>query len=738
MLLTTDAAAGIVGGVVNMSGIVQARTVEQNARGEIVLAGAGAAVEVSGRLDASGRDAGGQGGSIDVFGQSVHLSNSAIVDATGPSGGGAVRVGGGFAADNTPRADTTIVAEGATIDVSATDAGNAGTVAVWGDDSAHFAGTIRARGGEHGGDGGFVEVSSKELLQFLGDAIVDAATGRAGTVLLDPPSIRVEAVGSLDPNAAIVSAAALNGMLRRGTQVVLLADDSITVNAAIDGRSPNGAAPSGRVEMTAGSIILMRPVVTERNTITLNATSGNVTFGADAFLYVAHATAQSLVGNSAITIAAAGSVDAQSLISLGQINVTATTGAVTLAGQFGLNNGSTASGIGSLTVNAAGNVDLHGARTAGGVTVTTGGSIANTGNSIVSGGNVALTAGAGGIALGVLSANAPGIDALGASTVALRTWHSSARQRHSDRGWRYHDWRPGRTCGIGQRRHGYGTGDDWCSDCGRWRQRRYPGRGSGRASRGVRGRHGTIDTNGRLTNADNAIVASGGGITLTAGNDAGEGIDVRGGATSPALQAANGAVVDVRTTREVSLGGVRVLGGAIKVGSDQTRVGGLSLVEGAVMQTFDGATPAGSIDIFSANGIDGHGSSVPVGFVTNALNMSSAAGLVQLDGLFGVAGGADRIGSLTVRALGAGGNVELRGAHTSGVIDITASGSITNTDGTLISEGGEVGLTAGTAITLDVPNNGPGIDARNAANVVLRTPGGAVVLNSAIQTAGGC
>ena len=382
---------------------------------------------------------------------------------------------------------------------------------------------------------------------------------------------------------------------------------------------------------------------------------------------------------------------------------------MTLAGQFGLNNGSTASGIGSLTVNAAGNVDLHGARTAGGVTVTTGGSIANTGNSIVSGGNVALTAGAGGIALGVLSANAPGIDALGASTVALRT--------------------PGTVAlASGIRTAG---GDITIGVPGGRVASVSDGTATGPATTGVviaggggdvdiqaeglvelrgvsAGGTVTIDTNGRLTNVDNAIVASGGGITLTAGNDAGEGIDVRGGATSPALQAANGAVVDVRTTREVSLGGVRVLGGAIRVGSDQTRVGGLSLVEGAVMQTFDGATRAGSIDIFSANGIDGHGTSVPVGFVTNALNIDSAAGLVQLDGLFGVAGGADRIGSLTVRALGAGGNVELRGAHTSGVIDITASGSITNTDGTLISEGGDIGLTAGTAITLDVPNNGPG------------------------------
>jgi filamentous hemagglutinin family protein len=739
VLLTTDAAAGIVGGVVNMSGIVQARTVEQNARGEIVLVGGGAAVDVSGRLDASGHDAGSQGGSIDVFGQSVHLLSSAVVDATGSSGGGAVRVGGGFAADNTPRADTTIVAEGATIDASATDAGNAGTVAVWGNDSAQFAGTIRARGGEHGGDGGFVEVSSKGLLQFLGDAITDAPTGRAGTVLLDPPSIRVEAVGSIDPTAAIVSAAALNGMLRRGTPVVLLADDSITVNATIDGRSPSGTGPSGLVDMRAGSIILMQPVLTERNSITLNATSGNVTFGANAFLYVADSASQSTVGTSAITINAAGSIDAQSLISLGQINLTATTGNVALAGQFGLNNSGTATGIGSLTVNAGGNATLRGARTSGAVTVTAGGSIANSGNSIVAGGNVAFTSGAGGISLGALSGNAPGIDALAASTVALRT--------------------PGAvTLGSGIRSAGgditIGASDGRVASV-------TDGAVTGPATTGVllaggsgdveiqaenlvelRGvsAGGTIvvNTNGRLTNVDNAIVASGGGITLTAGNDEGEGIDVRGLAGSAALQAADGAAVDLRTRREVTVGGgVRALGGTINVGSADARVNGLTVLDGAVLQTSTGATTAGAINVFSTNGVDGHGTvAAPVGFVTNALTIDSTAGLVQLDGLFGSAGGADHIGSVTVHAVGAGGNVELRGAHTSGQINVTASGTISNTDNTLISAG-DVELTAGSGITLDVPNNAPGIDARNAANVKLRTPGGAVVLNSGIQTATG-
>lgn len=739
VLLTTDAAAGIVGGVVNMSGIVQARTVEQNARGEIVLAGAGAAVEVSGRLDASGRDAGGQGGSIDVFGQSVHLSNSAVVDATGSSGGGAVRVGGGFAADNTPRADTTIVAEGATIDVSATDAGNAGTVAVWGDDSAHFAGTIRARGGEHGGDGGFVEVSSKGLLQFLGDAITDAPTGQAGTVLLDPPSIRVEAVGSIDPTAAIVSAAALNGMLRRGTPVVLLADDSITVNATIDGRSPSGSGPSGLVDMRAGSIILMQPVLTERNTITLSATSGNVTFGANAFLYVADSTSQSTVGTSAITINAVGSIDAQSLISLGQINLTATTGNVALAGQFGANNSGAATGIGSLTVNAGGNATLQGARTSGSVTVTAGGSVANSGNSIVAGGNVAFTSGAGGISLGALPGNAPGIDALATSAVALRS--------------------PGAVAlGSGIRTAGgditIGTSDGRVASV-------TDGAGSGPATTGVLFAGGSgdveiqaenlvelrgvsaggsiiVNTNGRLTNVDNAIVANGGGIALTAGDDEGEGIDVRGPAGSAALQAAAGSVVDLRTRREVTLGGgVRALGGTINVGNADARVNGLTVLDGTVLQTFSGAMTGGAINVFSADGVDGHGTvAAPVGFVTNALTIDSIAGLVQLDGLFGIAGGADHIGSLTVSALGAGGDVELRGARTSGEVNVTASGSVSNTDSTVISDG-NVELAAGAGgITMASLAGAPAIDARSTADVVLRTTGD-VILDAGVRTAAG-
>src|SRR5262249_46971407 len=49
-----------------------------------------------------------------------------------------------------------------------------------------FAGTILARGGLQGGDGGFVETSSKSQLTFNGNVDARAPKGAAGTLLLDP------------------------------------------------------------------------------------------------------------------------------------------------------------------------------------------------------------------------------------------------------------------------------------------------------------------------------------------------------------------------------------------------------------------------------------------------------------------------------------------------------------------------------------------------------------------------
>ena len=71
------------------------------------------------------------------------------------------------------------------------DSGNGGKVVVWSDDSTRFRGSISARGGDEGGNGGFVEVSGKQRLGFSGKVDVGAPKGQLGSVLLDPDDLYV-------------------------------------------------------------------------------------------------------------------------------------------------------------------------------------------------------------------------------------------------------------------------------------------------------------------------------------------------------------------------------------------------------------------------------------------------------------------------------------------------------------------------------------------------------------------
>ena len=69
--------------------------------------------------------------------------------------------------------------------------GNGGRVSIWADRSTRFLGSISARGGLQVGDGGFVEVSGKDTLNFGGRVDLTATNGGLGTLLLDPTNILI-------------------------------------------------------------------------------------------------------------------------------------------------------------------------------------------------------------------------------------------------------------------------------------------------------------------------------------------------------------------------------------------------------------------------------------------------------------------------------------------------------------------------------------------------------------------
>jgi len=147
-------------------------------------------VTVSGSIDVTRQ--GDRGGRVDIFGDTI-LLNGASIDASGDLGGGVVRIGGDYQGQGlSPHARYTLVTPDTLIRADALVAGRGGRVIVWSDQKTVYGGFISARGGALGGDGGFVEVSGRDVLAYTGLADVRAVGGKAGKLLLDPKFITIE------------------------------------------------------------------------------------------------------------------------------------------------------------------------------------------------------------------------------------------------------------------------------------------------------------------------------------------------------------------------------------------------------------------------------------------------------------------------------------------------------------------------------------------------------------------
>jgi len=151
---------------------------------------------ISGKVDVSATNK--TGGQVNVLGRQIALLNSEI-DASGEMGGGKVFIGGNFQGKGPlPNAEYTLVDRNSTIKADALRVGNGGEVIVWADKTTQFYGTVSAKGGVAGGNGGFVEVSGKENLTFDGRVDTSAPQGRSGTLLLDPKDIFIVAGSGSD------------------------------------------------------------------------------------------------------------------------------------------------------------------------------------------------------------------------------------------------------------------------------------------------------------------------------------------------------------------------------------------------------------------------------------------------------------------------------------------------------------------------------------------------------------
>jgi len=169
------------------SGEIDARTVDEF-EGRVYLVAAGGHATSSGVIHSPG-------GAVRILGEYVSLTGNASIDVSDIHGGGTVLLGGDYQGGNPEvmRARATLVESGVKIYADALSSGDGGKIVVWSDEATGFQGEAFARGGSLRGDGGLVEVSSKNQLEFLGFVNTLAENGTAGLLLLDPPDINISA-----------------------------------------------------------------------------------------------------------------------------------------------------------------------------------------------------------------------------------------------------------------------------------------------------------------------------------------------------------------------------------------------------------------------------------------------------------------------------------------------------------------------------------------------------------------
>jgi len=415
ILLTAAGAESVTRGVINNTGVLEASSLTQDG-GRIVLTagndinlGAASMVAVDGKkggeitvqaqagtLLADGRiaarGASGTGGTVKLLGQQVGVVNAAQVDASGATGGGTVLIGGDYQGKKLEiqNAARTYVSADATIKADANARGDGGKVVVWADEITRYYGSISARGGAQGGNGGLVEVSGKRDLEFLGAVDVAAPMGTGGRVLLDPQDIVLNTSTQPAPpnNPNGVPDVAFGDPPAVGTLTIQIAD--ITGFSELFLQATRDITVGGRITMAANNNIRLEA----NNNITLVAGATAATRGSIA-----------TSGSGFINLKADADGDGAGNLAMNNATLTSNVGGIVLSG-------ASISGTGTINTTGAangngGNIAITGTSAAGSINLT--GAITTTGGAAANSvgrnaGNVTIN-GAGAVTTGAITAN---------------------------------------------------------------------------------------------------------------------------------------------------------------------------------------------------------------------------------------------------------------------------------------------------------------------------------------------
>ncbi|MNR76095.1 Heme/hemopexin-binding protein precursor [compost metagenome] len=267
---------GIYAALINQRGKLNANSAVVGQNGKIVLKASDITLlEAGSTTTATGSNLN-KGGEILLLGDKVGLTGDAVVDASGESGGGKVLIGGDYQGKNdaVPNASATYVGKDVRISADATVNGNGGTVVVWGDQVARMYGSLSARGGMAGGNGGLVETSGN-YLDIAGARVnTSAPWGKTGDWLLDPYDIEVVAGrgGSLT-DVVTFGAGSATGVTSIGADLISESSSNVRLQAKHDISFNSSIINNSAVSLTAqaGNDIKVNASIDMAGGVTLSA-----------------------------------------------------------------------------------------------------------------------------------------------------------------------------------------------------------------------------------------------------------------------------------------------------------------------------------------------------------------------------------------------------------------------------------------------------------------------------------
>ena len=372
VFMSAMAASALQAAVINNSGTIEAQSAVR--RGNSVHLTADS-IDNSGSISVAGRTPEAQGGTIALAGNDIAVKDTAVLDASGPAGGGAILVGGGWQGSGDMRQATRVrIDHGAILDASAKTKGDGGTIVAWSDvhnndSKTTVLGTLRASGGTLGGNGGQIETSGHQVETDTIQVDASAARGLGGLWLIDPYDYTINATAA----GNIVTA------LNAGTSVTV---STQTSNASYGGgASSNGdITVSSAISKTSGGAATLT-LQADRNII-VNAAIGSTSGTLGIVLSADNAGSASLGGvnvganltSNGGTILIGGAAGTASHGIAYARNLTASTPAV----QIGTNV-AISSGGGSITINGKTTATTGSYSAAGGGVYVLSGASINTG-----------------------------------------------------------------------------------------------------------------------------------------------------------------------------------------------------------------------------------------------------------------------------------------------------------------------------------------------------------------------